>query len=61
MPKVKIEKVVVSINVFKKYHEQATEICEAEQISFSRYVNTLIESNLRRRGYTKWNNTSSTY
>lgn len=53
MPKVKIEKVVVSINVFKKYHEQATEICEAEQISFSRYVNTLIESNLRRRGYTK--------
>ena len=61
MPKVKIEKVVVSINVFKKYHDLAVDVCEAEQISFSRYVNTLIESNLRRRGYKKWNNTSSTY
>ena len=53
MPKVKIEKVVVSINVFKKYHDLAVDVCEAEQISFSRYVNTLIESNLRRRGYKK--------
>jgi len=53
MPKTIIKKVVVTVNLFEKYHDLAVEVCEEERISFSSYVNRLIESNLKRRGYTK--------
>ena len=49
----KIKKIVRSINFFRDHVDAIVEICKDERISFTGYVNKVIENDLNKRGYVR--------